>query len=275
MPIHHCYFKDKIVPSSETFIQISDLGLLRGYGLFDYFRTYNSKPFQWDLYWERYVNSAKRMNIPNPISKERALEVVLELIKRTGLDNCAIRFVLTGGYADDSITMSEPNLLIMSEDIHYVAKEDYTKGLKVMTYEFVRDIPEIKSTDYKHLLILQPEIKKAGVQDVLFHKDGEVSELSRSNIFHFKDNVLITPNENILNGITRQTILSLAKPHFKIEARPVTLKEFLAADETFTTSSTKRVMPITHIDQTVIGNGEAGPKTRFLQKLIDEMVASW
>ena len=78
MPIHHCYYKDRIVPTAETFVHISDLGLLRGYGLFDYFRTYNSRPFQWDLYWERYVNSAERMGIQNPLSKERALEIVHE-----------------------------------------------------------------------------------------------------------------------------------------------------------------------------------------------------
>lgn len=273
--MHHCFFNGKIAPTSDTNIHISDLGLLRGYGLFDYFRTYNGKPFQWDMYWTRYENSAKRMGISSPLSKKEAFEVVEKLIHLSGLDECAIRFVLTGGYAEDSISMSQSNLLIISEDIHYVTASSYTNGMSVITYEFVRDIPAIKSTDYKHLLILQPEIKKAGASDVLYHKNGEVSELSRSNIFHFKDNLLITPNENILNGITRQTVLELAKPHFKIEERPVTLEEFINADEIFTTSSTKRVMPITKIDNKLIGNGQVGQKTLFLQKLIDEMVKKW
>lgn len=273
--MHHCYFNGKISPASETQIHITDLGLLRGYGLFDYFRTYNKRPFQWDLYWKRYEQSAEKMGILNPILKNEAYKIVEKLIEKSELEECAIRFVLTGGYAEDSISMTEPNLLIISEDIHPVNPAAYKSGMSVITYDFVRDIPEIKSTDYKHLLILQPKIKKSGASDVLFHKNGEVSELSRSNIFHFKDNVLITPNENILNGITRQTVLELAKPHFKIEERPVTLEEFVNADETFTTSSTKRVMPITKIDNKVIGKGEVGLKTAFLQKLIDQMAETW
>lgn len=273
--MHHCYLNGKIKPLHDTKIHVSDLGLLRGYGLFDYFRTYNGKPFQWDLYWTRYENSASRMNIKNPISKEVAYKVVLELIKLSDLQECALRFVLTGGYAEDGMSMTQANLLIISEDIHPVAVKDYEKGISVMTYEFVRDIPEIKSTDYKHLLILQPKLKAAKRNDLLFHKNGEISELSRSNVFHFKDNVLITPSENILKGITRQTVLNLAKPHFKIEERPVSLQEFMNADECFTTSSTKRVLPITLIDDKEIGSGKVGQKTAFLQKLIDNMVSNW
>lgn len=273
--MHHCYFNGVIKPLNDTQIHVSDLGLLRGYGLFDYFRTYNGRPFQWDLYWKRYENSAARMNIVNPISKADAYRIVMQLVEASGLEDCALRFVLTGGYAEDGMSMVKANLLIMSEDIHPVSKEDYQSGISVMTYEFVRDIPEIKSTDYKHLLILQPKLKEAKRNDLLFHKNGEVSELSRSNIFHFKDNVLVTPSNHILNGITRQTVLVLAKPHFKIEERPVSLEEYVAADECFTTSSTKRVLPVTLIDDKVIGNGVVGSKTAFLQKLIDDMVTNW
>jgi branched-chain amino acid aminotransferase len=273
--MHHCYLNGEVKPITESFIHISDLGLLRGYGLFDYFRTYNGKPFQWELYWKRFDNSAQKMGIENPIAKETAYEIVTQLIQKSGLKECAIRFVLTGGYSPDGMSTSKPNLLMISEDIHHVDALSYQSGMKVMTYEFVRDIPEVKSTDYKHLLILQPTIKKAGVSDVLFHKNGEVSELSRSNVFHFKNNVLVTPNENILNGITRQTVLELALGKFKIEERPVSLAEFLNADEVFTTSSTKRILHISKIDDKVIGNGKIGKNTKVLQDQINSMTQNW
>ena len=183
---HHCYFNGITTSVEATNIHITDLGLLRGYGLFDYFRTYNGRPFKWDWYWERYERSAKLMRLPNPISKEDAYRVVLDLIKKSGLDDCGIRFVLTGGYAEDSMTMSKPNLLIISEDIHPVKPKEYETGIKVISHEYVRDYPDLKSTDYKHLMILQPEIKEAGASDVLFYKRGYISELSRSNIFFSK-----------------------------------------------------------------------------------------
>lgn len=273
--MHHCYFNGTITPVHETTMGINDLGFLRGYGMFDYFRTYNGKPFQWDMYWERYERSAKMLNIPSPITKEKAFGVVMELIKKSGLPDCAIRFVLTGGYASDSISVTKPNLLIISEDPHPLDKSEYETGISVMTYEFVRDIPEVKSTDYKHLIIMRDIIKAAGASDVLFHKDGEVSELSRSNLFIFKGDTLITPDKNVLNGITRQTLLQLAKPHFKVEERSVLLEEVLTADEVFTSSTTKRVLPITKIDGKMIGNGGLGKNSRILLGLINEMVANW
>lgn len=273
--MHHCYFNGEIRPVNETFVHFTDLGLLRGYGMFDYFRTYNRKPFQWDWYWERYERSASLLGIPNPITKQKAYETVLELIEKAPAGECAIRFLLTGGYAADSISMMQPNLLIISEELHPVKEEEYEKGIKVITHEYVRDIPEIKSIDYKHLLILQPKIKAANATDVLFHKDGEISELSRSNVFILKDDVLITPDENALKGITRRTVLELAKPHYTIEIRPITLAELLAADEVFTTSTTKRVLPITQIDDHIIADGKIGKHTQFLLSLINKMVAEW
>lgn len=273
--MHHCYFNGTITPVHETTMQINDLGFLRGYGMFDYFRTYNGRPFQWDLYWKRYERSAKLLNIPNPVAKDEAYKVVMDLLHRTGMPDCAIRFVLTGGYAEDSISVTKPNLLIISEDPHPLDDGEYETGISVMSYEFVRDIPEVKSTDYKHLIILRNEIKAAGAVDILFHKDGEVSELSRSNLFAFKGSTLITPDRNVLNGITRQTLIELAKPHFTVEERLVSLEEILNADEVFTSSTTKRVLPITKIDDHIIGNGKMGKNSRFLLDLIDDMIAKW
>jgi branched-subunit amino acid aminotransferase/4-amino-4-deoxychorismate lyase len=272
---HHCYFNGITTSVEATNIHITDLGLLRGYGLFDYFRTYNGRPFKWDWYWERYERSAKLMRLPNPISKEDAYRVVLDLIKKSGLDDCGIRFVLTGGYAEDSMTMSKPNLLIISEDIHPVKPKEYETGIKVISHEYVRDYPDLKSTDYKHLMILQPEIKEAGASDVLFYKRGYISELSRSNIFLVKNDILITPNRKILRGITRRFVLELAKEHFKVEERNVELSELFDADEVFTTSSTKKVLPITQIDKKIIAGGVVGSKTKFLLDLMNEKVKNW
>lgn len=272
---HHAYLNGEIRPVEETNIHISDLGLLRGYGLFDYFITYNGRSFQWDWYWERFERSAKLMCLPNPISKEEAYKVVETLIKKSDLPNCGIRFVLTGGYSPNSMSMVKPNLLIISEDIHAIKPQDYESGIKVITHEYVRDYPEIKSTDYKHLMMLQGDIKAAQASDVLFHKRGYISELSRSNVFLFKGDTLITPNRKILRGITRRFVLELAKPHFKIEERNVELKELLTANEIFTTSSTKRIIPITQIDKSTFSNNKIGSKTQFLLDLVNEKVKNW
>jgi branched-chain amino acid aminotransferase len=273
--MHHCWFNGTITESNNTQIHINDLGLMRGYGLFDYFRTYNQKPFQWDWYWERYERSAKLLKIESPIKKEEAYEVVMSLIKMHGQGEVAIRFLLTGGYTFDSVTSAKANLMIISEGLHFSPPSDYKTGIKVMSYEYVRDLPTIKSIDYKHYMILQGELKSNSAADVLFHKNGEISELSRSNVFIVNGNNLITPDKNILEGITRRTVLELAKNDFEIELRSVGFQETLDAEEVFTTSTTKRVLPISRIDEHIIGNGGIGPKTQFLLDKIDALVENW
>ncbi len=273
--MHHCWLNGKITDVASARFHFNDLGVLRGYGLFDYFQTYNGRPFQWDWYWERFERSARILRIPCPLTKDETHRIVSELYALQGEENCAFRFLLTGGFTADSISMQAPNMIILSEDLHKDVPGEHENGIAVMTYEFVRDLPMLKSTDYKHLLILRQDFPEKGVSDVLFHKNGFISELSRSNVFIVKDNKLITPDKDILEGITRRTVLELARPDFDIEIRPVTLQETLEADEVFTTSTTKRVLPITRIDEHVVGNGKIGPKSQVLLDRINELVRNW
>ena len=60
---HFGYFNGTVLPADQIGVGVTDLSLLRGYGLFDYFLTYNGRPFQWDWYWERFANSAMRLSL--------------------------------------------------------------------------------------------------------------------------------------------------------------------------------------------------------------------
>lgn len=272
---HFGYFNGTVLPADQIGVGVTDLSLLRGYGLFDYFLTYNGRPFQWDWYWERFANSAMRMHLPLPVTKEEGYQIVMDLIERSGQPDVALRFVMTGGYTPDSITIRKPNLLIMSEDIHPTAPQQYADGVRVILDEYVREMAEVKSTDYKRLILLADEIRAAGAQDVLFCKDGEISELSRSNFFIVKGEKLITPDRHILRGITRRTVLQLARTDFQIEERPVLLSELYDADEAFTTSSTKKVLPIVQVGDLTIADGKPGPKSAWLLSQFNELVARW
>ncbi len=278
--MHYGYFNGTITPTEQIGVGVTDLGLLRGYGLFDYFLTYNGRPFAWDLYWARFQNSASRLHLPLPLTKDETYRVVMNLMERhntnaTDPGEVGFRFVLTGGYALDSISVSKPNLLILTEDIHPVPPAQYEQGIKVILDEYVREMPEVKSTDYKRVILLAGEIKAAGAQDILYHKQGEISELSRSNFFITKGQRLITPDHHILHGITRRTVMDLAKADFHIEERPLLLSDLYDADEAFTTSSTKLVLPITQVGELAVGDGKVGPKTNFLLDRLRELVANW
>lgn len=274
MPFHQ-YFNGEIFPIDVAIFKTNDLGLLRGYGLFDYFRTYNGVPFRFEDYWKRFENSARLLRLAIPLSRDETEKVLADLFALSGEPEVAFRFVLTGGYAPDSVHVIQPNLLIRTESLPQDNPAGRLKGIKVLPHAYVRDLPEIKSTNYVHMILMADEMRSQEAADLLFHKDGEISELTRSNVFIFKGNTLITPGRSILNGITRRVVLELAGPHFEIQVRSVSLNEFLAADEAFTTSSTKWVMPIVAVGDNRIGDGRAGKNTLFLQGLFEELVRDW
>jgi len=277
--MHYGYFNGTIAPTDKLAVGTTDLGLLRGYGLFDYFLTYNGRPFQWDWYWERFQNSASRMHLPLPLDKEATYAILMDLIDRSveagAPADMAFRFVMTGGYSSDSITVERPNLLILTEEIHPTPLIQYEQGIKVILDEYVREMAEVKSTDYKRVILMAQAIKSAGASDLLFQKGGEISELSRSNFFIVKRDRLITPNRNILHGITRRTVMQLAQTDFEVQERPVLLSELYDAEEAFTTSSTKKVLPITQIGELTVGDGYVGPKSKFLLERFNELVKNW
>ena len=284
-PMYHGYFNGTIAPTDQLAVGVTDLSLLRGYGLFDYFLTYNGRPFQWDWYWERFQNSASRMHLRLPLSKDETYAIVMKLVERSneasrknGLAtpiDVAFRFILTGGYSADSISIEKPNLLILTEMIHPVPAVQYEQGIKVILDDYVRDMAEVKSTDYKRVILMAEAIRAARASDLLYQKGGEISELSRSNFFIVKGERLITPDKHILHGITRKTVIQLAQSDFQVEERSVLISDLYDADEAFTTSSTKKVLPITQIGELTIGNGHVGPKSKFLLERFDELVQSW
>lgn len=268
----HCYFNGAIIPVEQASININDLALLRGYGLFDYFRTYNGIPFQWDWYWARFSRSAEVLRLPVAMTQAQTAEVLAELYRLAGQPDIAYRFVLTGGYSPDSVSVIEPNFLIIAENLPKDNPEGRVRGIKVLPFEFVRDLPELKSTNYLHMIRLASEMKSQGAADLLYYKDGEVSELTRSNFFIFKGDTLITPDKNILHGITRRVVLELAEKDFKVEVRPLLAKELEEADEAFTTSTTKWVMPVVQIGRQIVGNGKPGERTLKLLEQFEWLV---
>jgi branched-chain amino acid aminotransferase len=263
----YCYLNGQIMPTDNASIKLNDLGLLRGYGMFDYFRTYNSQPFKWDWYWQRFEQSAHTLSLKLLLTQTEAAAIVSELLQLSGQVDAAFRFVLTGGYSPDSVRVIEPNLAIICENLRTENAVLYEKGIKILPFEFVRDLPEIKTTNYLNMIRLAAEMQSQNASDLLYFKDGEVSELTRSNFFIFKGDTLITPNRHILQGITRRVVLGLATAHFKVEVRPLLYSELAEADEAFTTSSIKWVLPIVQIGRQLIGDGAVGHRSKLLLEL--------
>jgi len=269
------YLNGQYVPKEEAALNVADLAILRGFGIFDYFRYTEGKPRFIEDHLDRFLRSAKLLALEMPADREALREAVQQLIQRNGGGNGGIRFVLTGGYAPDGYTPTLPNLVGMAYPFQGPPPAQYEQGIRVILHHYERELPEVKTINYLEGIRIQPMIRKRGAQYALFvDRDNNIRESDRSNYLIVSKGKLITPAENILHGITRLHLLKLARElKIPVEERTVSVDEFRTADEAIICSSVKGGMPITYADDTAIGDGKPGPITRRLMQAWPEYAA--
>ena len=246
-------------------MQVSDLSMQRGYAVFDYLRAINSVPIFIDDHLNRFVASAAAMHFSISKSKTELDDIIVELLRITNLPVAGVRMMYTGGYAPDFYNPVEPNLVITCNPLKLPTKEDFDKGISIITYEFQRDLPHIKSINYQMAVWLQPLLKKQLADDVLYFQNNSVTEFPRCNLFMITaDDKLVTPVNNILLGITRKHILALAEGIMEIEERDIKTEELYCAKELFYASSTKRILPVIQVDGKLVADGKPGDVTKSL-----------
>ncbi len=264
------FVNSEILPASKATLKINDLTLLRGYGIFDFFRTASGKPFLMEEYLNRFSNSARLMDLKLPLEKEQIGKIVVDLLKKNKFKESGIRMVLTGGYSEDGFTPGKPNFLILIEPINFPDEKYYQNGIKLITYEHLREWSDVKSINYLTPIKIRKDIEQNKGYDVLYYFKENILEVSRSNFFIIRDKKLITPGQHVLHGITRKTVMKLAAEILTVEERELPVSELSYASEAFITGTTKRVMPVTLIDDRIIGNGKPGPETKKLMELFSE-----
>jgi D-alanine transaminase/branched-chain amino acid aminotransferase len=248
-----CYCNGKFGPLETTGLPVSDLIIQRGYGIFDFLRVDGQRPLFLEDHLDRFYNSAKIMLLVIKETKEEVVAIVHQLIQKNQLDYSGIRLIISGGDSEDGYKINQPRLIILQQPLPVPPRIFPLQGIKLVTHGFQRQLATVKTTDYLMAIYLQPWMKAQGGDDILYFSDDLVRECPRSNFFMVKNGVLVTPVNNMLLGITRKNIISLAADkNFKIEQRDITVAELNTAEEAFISSSTKRVTPVKQIDNYVL-----------------------
>lgn len=264
------YLNGHYLDQQEARLHVSDLSILRGYGVFDYFRYVDGKPRFIEDHLRRFRRSAAALHLPLAPSDAELTEVVHSLIDRNEGADGGIRFVLTGGFSPDGYTPQEPNLLALPYAFAGPPDHWYETGVTVYLHRYARQLPEAKTIDYVEGIRIQPLLRTVGAQYPLYVDDADnVRESDRSNFLIFQDGTLITPRENILLGITRQHLLEVARSAgIPTLEGAVSVGELIAADEAVICSSVKGAMPISKVVGGDISDdkdyGAPGPLTRRL-----------
>ncbi len=268
------YLNGQYLPKEQAALNVADLAILRGFGIFDYFRYADGKPRFVEDHLDRFYRSAALLDLKIPADRAELQAAVYALIEKNGGGDGGIRFVLTGGYAADGYTPTTPNLVAMAYPFQGPAKSQYEAGVKILLHSYERQLPQVKSIDYLEGIRIQPMLRAKGMDYALYvDREQFVRESDRSNFMIVQDGVLITPKEHILHGITRLHLLKLARElDIPTEERPVTVSELKTADEAIICSSTKGAMPITAVDDQPVADGHPGKITRRLMDAWDEYV---
>lgn len=266
----------EILSTEEAVIHVKDLGFLRGYSVFDYFRIYKGRPLFIEDHLDRLEYSSGKLGLPLPYSRAEIIKKVVALAKINQLESGGIKIILTGGYSLNGFLPTTPNFVMVANPPITHPESYYTKGIKLIAYQYTRDTPDIKSTNYLKTISLQKEIEEAEAFDVLYH-DGEfISESARSNFFIVNEaGTIITPDKDVLHGITRKHVLEIANKHFNVEIRPISLTEARAAKECFMTGSNKAIMPIRQVDFWRINKGIIGDTTKQMMALFKQYVEDY
>ena len=258
---------DRFVENNEAVLHVSDLSMQRGYGIFDFFRTVNGMPLFIEDHFNRFYTSAEAMHLPVSKTKEELAAIIYELIRKSGLTEAGIRIMLTGGFSADSYHPSTPNLLITCNPVKTATSDDFEKGISIITYEYQRELSHVKSINYLMAVWLQPLLKEKKADDILYYNKESITEFPRSNIFIVTaDNKLVTPAQNILKGITRKQILSIAREVLPVEERNITVDELMQAKEIFATATSRKILPVLKVNDKIISSGKPGTVTKRLYK---------
>ncbi len=266
------WVNDSLIPSDEANLNIADLAVQRGYGIFDFFKTIDGQPVFLEDHLDRLFRSAVLMRLELKQSRDEISNKIKRLIESNNLNDSGIKVILTGGFSTDGFNIAEPNLIISQQGFQ-IPRTMSEKGISILTHEYQRQFSNAKTLDYLQAIWLQPILKEKKADDVLYYSDGLLRECPRANIFIVtKDQKVLTPESGMLKGVTRKHVLEISGAMYVTEARDVSLEELRNAGEVFITSTTKNILPVVQVDGYVIGDGNPGEVTRTLAKEYNRII---
>lgn len=274
--VEFAYVNGEFVPKKDAKISVWDHGLLYGDGVYEAIRVYDGNIFKLREHIDRLYNSAKAIKIEIPMTKEKLLEAVVELVRRNKLKNGYLRIIVTRGVGlmgVDPRNCEKPTIIIMSElrEALFGGKPISVIISSIRRFPSQCLDPKIKSLNYLNNVLAKIQAIEAGADDaIMLNMEGYVAEAVTENIFVVRKNVVYTPplEAGILEGITRNVVIEIAK-NLGLEVREenLTIYDLYTADEIFLTGTAAEITPVVKVDGRSIGNGEPGP---VFKKILEE-----
>ena len=258
-PKGFAWIDNEYVDISNAKISILDWGFLRSDATYDVVHVWNNRFFLIDNHINRFLNSTKKLRMPCKKSKSQIKKILANCVKKSGLKNAYVEIIQTRGMSptfDRDPRKSVPRLIAFAVPFSWILKPDnFEKGLNITVTDIKRIPsdsidPTIKNYHWLDLIAGMFEAyDRGGETGILVDANNNILEGPGFNIFSLDGRGLHTPEEGVLKGITRGSVIDIANElQITLNLSPVSLKEFEASDEIFITSTAGGVMPVTKIN---------------------------
>lgn len=264
----YCYVNGRFLPHRDGAVHIEDRGYQFADGVYEVVTIKDGTMVDEDPHMDRLERSLKELRMRMPMARNAMKLKMRELVRRNGLRDGLVYMQVTRGVAPRNHAFPsdavQPAIVMTTKKMDFARMKKFTDGVSVVSAPDIRwGRCDIKTVSLLPNCLAKQAATEAGAYEAwLVDEEGNVTEGSSSNAWIItKDGVLVTkPATNeILNGITRQTILDLAaQDGISFEEREFTLDEAYEAKEAFVSSATSFVTPVVRIDDHSIGNGKPG-----------------
>ena len=266
------YLNGQYVDDKEkALISLYEHGYLYGDGIFEGIRAYNGRIFRMRDHMDRLWRSAKSLMIEIPHSREDLDKILIETVRRTGLNDAYIRLLVSRGPGDlgiDPRKCPKAAVYIIAGAIQLYPEEKYRNGLRTIIASTRRNRPDVmnpqvKTLNYLNNILAKIEAVRIGVDEAIMLNDaGYVTEGTADNLFAVREGSLFTPptHVGILEGITRKVIFEICREKgVEFFEKILTVHDIYTADEVFLCGSGAELVPVVEIDGRKVGDGRPGP----------------
>ncbi|MFV3075732.1 D-amino-acid transaminase [Niveispirillum fermenti] len=269
------YVNGRYVPHGQASVHIEDRGFQFADGVYEVVTIVAGRLADEQGHLTRLARSLKELSIPWPVKPRTLRMIITEMVRRNRAVNAQLYIQITRGAAPRDFRFPvnpAPTLVITCRRTAFQPPALLDKGIAVVTMPDIRwQRRDIKSVSLLPQVMGKQKAHEAGAfEGWMVDDEGQVTEGCSSNAWIVTaDGVLVTrqPSNAILNGITRLSILEVAREQgIGFQERPFTVAEALAAREAFISSATTFALPVTRIDGQMIGDGRPGPLGRRLRR---------
>ncbi len=260
-----------VIPAERACVHVLNPAVTQALGVYETLQLANGHLFHLEDHLERLRRSAQALDLPLAVPTDQLAAWAHTLVAHAGVTEATLRVLALAG---DTSRLSEVYMVLLPPIRH--PDHLYTRGASAITFPGERALPTAKTLNTLVNALAQRRARALGCHEALLVARDGIREGASSNVFVVQQGRIITPPEHlIIAGVTRDIVLRLARSRgYAIVLRPIPPESLPTWEEAFITSTSRHVMPLTHVDGRPVGDGRVGPVTRELMAAFEAYFAS-